>query len=117
MVWTVSDPDSIPELFWNPGDLLQCEDRAHRIGRTRPVRVIYLLARETIDQIIWPLLKRKMDIVRQAVDGVQAGQWGDMGVTMGMKDLMDEAEQDLAREEAAAAEELKKIREEMEEDA
>lgn len=70
------------ELFWNPGviwleynsegffnlirffkSLLQAEDRAHRIGQTKPVTIQYLLAKGTADDYIWPILKKKLDFL------------------------------------------------------
>ncbi|MEN2500787.1 MAG: SWI/SNF-related matrix-associated actin-dependent regulator of chromatin subfamily A-like protein 1 [Marteilia pararefringens] len=51
------------ELFWNPGALMQAEDRAHRLGQTRPVEVKYLLAKGTIDDHIWPLLVNKLNFL------------------------------------------------------
>ncbi|KAJ3281138.1 hypothetical protein HK104_000187 [Borealophlyctis nickersoniae] len=57
------------ELFWNPAQLLQGEDRAHRIGREGNVDIKYLLASGTLDDIQWPLIKRKLDIVGQSIDG------------------------------------------------
>lgn len=54
------------ELFWQPGLLMQAEDRCHRIGQTREVIARYLLAKGTIDDVIWPLLLRKLDILQQA---------------------------------------------------
>lgn len=51
------------ELFWNPGVLLQAEDRAHRIGQKDCVTVHYLLARETLDSSIWPLILKKLTLL------------------------------------------------------
>lgn len=49
------------ELFWNPGVLVQAEDRAHRIGQNDAVNVHYLLAQGTTDDSIWPLILRKLN--------------------------------------------------------
>ncbi|KAI9244115.1 P-loop containing nucleoside triphosphate hydrolase protein [Phascolomyces articulosus] len=57
------------ELYWNPAHLLQAEDRAHRTGRVGPVTVIYILSMDTIDSFLWPLVKRKLEIIGPAIDG------------------------------------------------
>jgi len=41
------------ELFWNPGQLLQAEDRVHRIGQKEEVEIRYFLAHGTLDERIW----------------------------------------------------------------
>jgi SWI/SNF-related matrix-associated actin-dependent regulator 1 of chromatin subfamily A len=51
------------ELFWNPGLLLQAEDRAHRIGQSDSVNVHYLLAKGTTDDSIWPLIMKKLTML------------------------------------------------------
>ena len=48
------------ELYWTPGVMLQCEDRAHRIGQTSTVAVHYLVARETMDEWVWSAVCRKV---------------------------------------------------------
>ena len=53
------------DLPWSVAKLLQREDRAHRMGQTRPVNVINLVARGTIDEYVAKVLKRKG---RQAVE-------------------------------------------------
>jgi len=54
------------ELFWNPGILTQAEDRAHRIGQTDSVVVQYLVARETADDVMWPMIQKKLDVLNKA---------------------------------------------------
>jgi hypothetical protein len=49
------------ELYWNPGQLVQAEDRAHRIGQCDSVNVHYLLAKGTTDDTLWPLILKKLN--------------------------------------------------------
>jgi len=57
------------ELHWTPGVLVQAEDRAHRIGQKSSVNVHYLVASGTIDDIIWPSVSRKVEVVSKMCDG------------------------------------------------
>uniref|UniRef100_A0AAY4C7P2 SWI/SNF-related matrix-associated actin-dependent regulator of chromatin subfamily A-like protein 1 n=1 Tax=Denticeps clupeoides TaxID=299321 RepID=A0AAY4C7P2_9TELE len=43
------------ELFWNPGVLIQAEDRVHRIGQTSSVDIHYLVAKGTADDHLWSI--------------------------------------------------------------
>jgi len=51
------------ELYWNPGVLVQAEDRAHRVGQVDNVQVHYLVAKDTVDDHIWPMINRKLGIL------------------------------------------------------
>lgn len=53
------------ELFWNPGVLCQAEDRVHRIGQDSNVLIQYLVARQTADDYIWPLIQKKTNILSE----------------------------------------------------
>ena len=46
--------------------LTQAEDRAHRIGQQDSVVVQYLVARNTADDYLWPLVQSKLDILSKA---------------------------------------------------
>lgn len=52
------------ELHWNPGTLKQAEDRAHRVGQKDSVFVQYLIANGTADDILWPLIQKKLDVLQ-----------------------------------------------------
>ncbi|KFP76977.1 SWI/SNF-related matrix-associated actin-dependent regulator of chromatin subfamily A-like 1, partial [Acanthisitta chloris] len=54
------------ELFWNPGVLIQAEDRAHRIGQTSSVNVHYLVAKGTADDYLWPIIQEKIKVLGEA---------------------------------------------------
>lgn len=60
------------ELYWNPGSLLQAEDRAHRIGQRDCVLVKYLLARNTLDESMWSTVKQKLFVVGKSLTGSAA---------------------------------------------
>ncbi|XP_048337388.2 uncharacterized protein LOC107431494 isoform X2 [Ziziphus jujuba] len=57
------------ELSWTPGDLIQAEDRAHRIGQASSVNIYYLLANDTVDDIIWDVVQSKLENLGQMLDG------------------------------------------------
>ena len=54
----------IVELDWTPAGMEQAEDRIHRIGQNRDVIITYLTARNSLDERMINILKRK----RQTVD-------------------------------------------------
>jgi len=57
------------ELPWTPGELVQAEDRCHRIGQEDTVNVWYLLAHDTIDEDIAALLDKKRVVLDAIIDG------------------------------------------------
>ena len=54
------------ELYWNPGVLIQAEDRVYRIGQKNSVNVWYLVASGTADDYMWPLLQEKLSVLGKA---------------------------------------------------
>eukprot|EP00928_Gymnodinium_smaydae_P083247 TRINITY_DN6648_c0_g1_i1.p1 TRINITY_DN6648_c0_g1~~TRINITY_DN6648_c0_g1_i1.p1 ORF type:complete len:962 (+),score=183.67 TRINITY_DN6648_c0_g1_i1:72-2957(+) len=63
------------ELYWVPGQLQQAEDRAHRVGQKDSVSVQYLVARETLDDIVFRSLERKTRDTSTILDGA-SGEGG-----------------------------------------
>lgn len=61
------------ELFWNPGVLIQAEDRAHRIGQKDSVLVQYLLSKGTTDDTLWPLILKKLNVLESV--GLQKNEF------------------------------------------
>lgn len=57
------------ELPWTPGELVQAEDRLHRIGQKNAVNVYYLLATETIEFEIAEMLDSKRTVLNAIIDG------------------------------------------------
>jgi hypothetical protein len=57
------------ELMWLPGQMVQAEDRVHRIGQHSSVHVQYLIAEGTFDPILFKSLNKKQRNVTAMLDG------------------------------------------------
>jgi SWI/SNF-related matrix-associated actin-dependent regulator 1 of chromatin subfamily A len=59
------------EIWSVPGDMEQCEDRAHRIGLEHNVLVQFLVVDGTMDAMTIQTLIQRIELIQKAVDGVE----------------------------------------------
>ena len=52
-----------------PSNLLQCEDRLHRIGQTRPVQATYLYTYGSIEAHMGSIVQMKLPVIEAVVEG------------------------------------------------
>lgn len=57
------------DMEWSPEIHSQAEDRAHRIGQTGTVNIIYYVIEDTIEEDIVDILGRKKEIIKTVVEG------------------------------------------------
>ncbi|NXP17791.1 ZRAB3 endonuclease, partial [Scytalopus superciliaris] len=57
------------ELYWDPGHIRQAEDRAHRIGQCSSINIHFLVARGTMDTLLWAMLNRKAKVTGSTLNG------------------------------------------------
>ncbi|XP_061861169.1 DNA annealing helicase and endonuclease ZRANB3 isoform X7 [Colius striatus] len=57
------------ELYWDPGHIKQAEDRAHRIGQCSSVNIHFLIAKGTMDTLMWAMLNRKSKVTGSTLNG------------------------------------------------
>jgi len=57
------------EVDWTPALVAQAEDRCARIGQTRPVQITTCMAKETLDETVAMVLRRKTEILRTVMLG------------------------------------------------
>ncbi|XP_066278036.1 chromodomain-helicase-DNA-binding protein 1-like [Branchiostoma lanceolatum] len=56
---------------YNPQNDLQAAARAHRIGQTRPVKIIRLIGRSTVEEIILKRAEAKLKLTNSVIEGGQ----------------------------------------------
>ncbi|XWS19554.1 hypothetical protein CRYUN_Cryun31cG0025300 [Craigia yunnanensis] len=61
------------DLWWNPTTEDQAIDRAHRIGQTRPVTVLRLTVKDTVEDRILSLQQKKREMVAYAFGEDETG--------------------------------------------
>ncbi|XP_022715926.1 helicase-like transcription factor CHR28 isoform X3 [Durio zibethinus] len=61
------------DLWWNPTTEDQAIDRAHRIGQTRPVSVLRLTVKDTVEDRILSLQQKKREMVASAFGEDETG--------------------------------------------
>lgn len=71
--------------WWNAAAQNQATDRAHRIGQTQDVNVYQIVAKDTIEERILNLQKKKSELAQQFTDGAAASGVG----TLSRDDLLD----------------------------
>ena len=57
------------ELHWTPALMIQAEDRAHRVGQKDSVNCHYLIGENTLDELLYRFLEKKVLNVSSFVDG------------------------------------------------
>ncbi len=58
--------------WWNPAVEDQASDRAHRIGQDKPVTIVRVVSRDTIEETVLDLHERKRALARGVLDGADA---------------------------------------------
>ncbi len=66
---TAADYVFIVDPWWNPAVELQAIDRTHRIGQTRKVVTYRLISRDTVEEKVLKLQKKKQEIVGSILSG------------------------------------------------
>jgi SNF2 family DNA or RNA helicase len=66
---TAADHVFLLDPWWNPAVEEQAADRTHRIGQDRPVMVYRMVAKDTVEERVLDLQRRKREIAEAALSG------------------------------------------------
>lgn len=68
LTMTAADIAVFVELTWTPGELMQAEDRIHRVGQKNGVWIHYLVYDNSLDMRMFELVASKGNIASKALD-------------------------------------------------
>ncbi|XP_040980357.1 DNA annealing helicase and endonuclease ZRANB3 isoform X5 [Aquila chrysaetos chrysaetos] len=79
LTFTAASHVVFAELYWDPGHIKQAEDRAHRIGQCSSVNIHFLIAKGTMDTLMWAMLNRKAKVTGSTLNGKKEKMQADEG--------------------------------------
>ena len=79
---TSADTVIICDPWWNPAAEIQATDRTHRIGQTKNVNCIKLVVKDSIEERVLELQKKKQELFASLVD-----ETGDAMGTLSLEDF------------------------------
>ncbi|KAF8106466.1 hypothetical protein N665_0139s0056 [Sinapis alba] len=71
---TVASHVFMMDPCWNPAVERQAQDRIHRIGQYKPIRIVKFIIENTVEEKILKLQKKKELLFETTVDGSQGGR-------------------------------------------
>ena len=77
------------DLDFNPFNDLQAEDRCHRIGQTKPVTIVKMVSKDTVDEDIYNMQQRKARMNAAIMDSSSSSSNEDMAQEK--KQVLDQA--------------------------
>lgn len=83
---TAADVCILHDLDFNPFNDLQAEDRCHRIGQKKPVTIIKMVTKGTVDEAIYSLQERKEKMNKAIMD--EKGNTEKAGSNNDMNEIM-----------------------------
>uniref|UniRef100_A0A669DC43 Chromodomain helicase DNA binding protein 1-like n=1 Tax=Oreochromis niloticus TaxID=8128 RepID=A0A669DC43_ORENI len=119
---TAADTVIFVDSDFNPQNDLQAAARSHRIGQNRPVKVIRLLARDTVEEIMYSRAVSKLQLTNTVIeegrfsllDQAQSAAGGKRKpVTEAELELRRQRKEEAAAKRAKMQEEMKKKQEEQ----
>jgi len=75
---TASDTVIFMEYDWTASQLLQAEDRVHRIGQKESVNIYYLVLNNSVEITISQLVEKKFKLEKSILEGVKFGKTQNM---------------------------------------
>lgn len=77
---TAADTVLFIDEMWTPGDMIQAEDRAHRVGQLNSVQILTPLCTNSMDEKINELLREKRKILSKVLDNKEDSRVDNMNI-------------------------------------
>jgi SWI/SNF-related matrix-associated actin-dependent regulator 1 of chromatin subfamily A len=77
------------DMSSNPQDDKQAENRAHRLGQTRPVEIIHLIAKDTIEELIYKTCQKKIELADKVTNAHASAGDDESRIRAAVKEMLE----------------------------